>query len=189
MKRVFGAAAAAWGLTGVVALVGRAVDRLVPHALDGLTAPGLTVWHWIALAGWLGFMGYFEGYKGFQRAFSPRVVLRAMHLARNPHPLHALLAPLYVMGLIHASRRRLVTSWTLVITMVGLVVGMRHIAQPVRGLIDAGVVLGLAWGLAAIVWYVAAAMAGRPPRGDLDLPEQRAEQRADQPAELRALAG
>lgn len=170
MRRFLGAAAAAWGLAGVVAIIGRAVGRLVPHALEGLAAP-LAPWHWAALVGWVAFMAYFEGYKGFQRAFSPRVVLRAMHLARNPRPLHALLAPLYVMGLIHASRRRLVTSWLLVAMMVGLVLGVRHVAQPVRGLIDVGVILGLVWGVAAIFAFFAGALTGRPPRGGLDLPK------------------
>lgn len=169
MKRVLGAAAAAWGLAGVVGIIARAVGRLVPHALEGFAAP-LAPWHWAALVAWVGFMGYFEGYKGFQRAFSPRVVLRALHLARHPRPLHALLAPLYVMGLIHASRRRLITSWTLVATMVALVLGVRHIAQPLRGLIDVGVILGLVWGVAAIFAYLAGALTGRPPRGNLDLP-------------------
>jgi hypothetical protein len=166
---MLGAAAAAWGIAGVVGIITRAVARLVPHAVEGFTTP-LLPWHWAALAGWVGFMVYFEGYKGFQRAFSPRVVLRALHLARNPRPLHALLAPLYVMGLIHASRRRLVTGWLLVATMVGLVLGVRHVAQPVRGLIDVGVILGLVWGVAAIFAFLVGALTGRPPRGSLDLP-------------------
>jgi hypothetical protein len=173
LNRALGAAAAAWGIAGVFLIIGRAVARLAPMALDGLATTGLSVWNWIALAGWVAFMGYFEGYKGFQRAFSPRVVARALHLAKNPRPLHALLAPLYVMGLIHASRRRLITSWTLVTVMVGLVIGVRVIAQPWRGLIDVGVIFGLVWGLVAIAAFLVAALRGNLPGGALDLPRPR----------------
>ena len=106
--------------------------------------------------GWLGFMAYFEGYRGFQKAFAPRVVARTQYLARNPTALELLLAPMFAMGLIRATKKRLLVSWWLLIGVTFLVLMVRLLPQPWRGLVDAGVVLGLSWGCLAIVaWCVA----------------------------------
>ena len=168
--RPLGRLAAAWGIAGVTLLIVRALWRIVPPALDIVGEPSLGAAGWAATAAWLAFMGYFEGYKGFQRGFAPRVVVRAAHLAREPRPLHVALAPLFCIGLIHASRRRLITSWSLVAGIFALVIGVRHVAQPLRGVVDAGVVLGLAWGLAALLALAARAVAGRLPAVGADLP-------------------
>jgi hypothetical protein len=101
------------------------------------------------------------------------VVARALHLARHPRPLHLLLAPFYCMGLVHASRRRLVTSWVLVVTIASMVVAVRFLPQPWRGMVDAGVVVGLGWGLVAILVFAARALGGRPPAVALELPGPR----------------
>jgi hypothetical protein len=140
---------AAWGVIGVAALLGHALWRLVPIAVDGLRGP-LPAWAWLATAGWLGFMAYFEGYRGFQLGFAPRVVARAAEVARDPRPLRLALAPLYCMSLFAAPRRRLVVSWSLVATIVALVVGISRLGQPWRGVVDAGVVVGLGWGFVAL---------------------------------------
>lgn len=165
-----GRAAAAWGVIGVTALLLNAVVRLTPVALQGFAAYRLDAWQWALAAGNVAFMAYFEGYRGFQQGFSPRVVARALHLARHPRPLHVALAPLFCMGLVHASRRRLVTSWTLLLSIVGIVLAVRTVAQPYRGIVDAGVVVGLGWGLAAIAASAWRAMAGDPPRVSPELP-------------------
>ena len=160
--RAFGTAAAAWGLLGAAALLLNAVVRLAPVALEAFVAYRLDAWQWLLALGGVAFMGYL-GYRGFQQGFSPRVVVRALHLARNPRPLHVILAPLFCMGLIHASRRRLVASWVLLVSIVGIVLVVRRLPQPYRGIIDVGVVFGLGWlvALAAFAW---AAVVGSPPR-------------------------
>jgi hypothetical protein len=165
-----GAAAATWGLVGVAALLLRAIWRLAPIARQAFTGPPLRPTAWVIAAGWLAFMAYFEGYQGFQRGFAPRVVVRAVHLAAHPRPLHALLAPLYCMGLVHATRRRMITGWSVVTGIIALVLAVSRVAQPSRGIVDAGVVLGLAWGLAAIVVFAVRALLGAPPRAAADLP-------------------
>jgi hypothetical protein len=168
-----GLAAAAWGLAGVGALLTQAIWRLTPHAVDAFARHRLTPLQWLAAAAGVAFMGFFEGYKGFQRGFSPRVVVRAIHLSKNPRPLHVALAPLFSMGLLHASRRRLVASWSIVVAVFLAVVLVHRVAQPWRGIIDAGVVVGLAWGLAAVVAFTVRAVAGRPPAVAADLPPGR----------------
>ena len=155
--RPIGLVAAGWGVLGVAALLTRAIWRLSPVAVDGLSA-GLPVWGWLAAAGWIAFMAYFEGYRGFQRGFAPRVVARAAELARSPSPLRVLLAPLYCMSLFAAARRRMIVSWTLLAGIVALIVGVARLAQPVRGVVDAGVVVGLGWGLGAVVVLAACAV-------------------------------
>jgi hypothetical protein len=131
----------------------------LPIAAEGLGA-GLSAWAWLATAAWVGFMAYFEGYRGFQHGFSPRVVNRAVELSRDPGWLRTALAPLYCMSLFSAERRRLIVSWTLIVMIIGLVVGVSQLDQPARGIIDAGVVVGLGWGLAALLVCAAVRLIG-----------------------------
>ncbi len=145
-----GTAAALWGFLGVVALLGRGIWRLVPPALEILRAD-LTPLTWAATACWIAFMAYSEGYRGFQRSFSPRVVARAVELARAPTVLRAVLAPLYCMSLFAAARRRMIVGWCLLVGIVILVLAVSRLAQPWRGIVDAGVVVGLSWGLVSLV--------------------------------------
>jgi hypothetical protein len=168
-----GVAAAVWGLAGTTLLLSQAVWRMLPVVAEAFTQHRLGPAHWAGAVAGVVLMGFYEGYKGFQRGFSPRVVVRALHLARNPRPLHALLAPLFCMGLLHASRRRLVASWTILGLVVAAVAAVRTVPQPARGIVDLGVVVGLAWGLVALVAFACRAAAGRPPRAAPDLPGPR----------------
>lgn len=165
-----GAFAAIWGLLGVSCLLLNAAGRLLPLAIEGLTAHAIDPWQWALTVGWVGTMAWSEGYRGFQRGFSPRVVARAIHLARHPRALHVALAPLFCMGLIHASKRRLIASWILVVAIVAMVAAVRFLPQPWRGIVDAGVVVGLGWGLLATLAFAVRALLGRPPRVPLELP-------------------
>ncbi len=165
-----GVLAATWGVLGVIALIGNAVVRLTPVALEAVIAGRLGALQWTLLAGNVAFMAFSEGYRGFQRGFAPRVVSRAVHLAANPRPHLVVLAPLFCMGLVHASRRRLITSWSLTSGIVVLVMLVRLLEQPWRGIVDAGVVAGLVWGLVALVAFAARAVAGRPPAMAVELP-------------------
>lgn len=164
-----------WGIAGVVALLGDAIWRLAPLALDAI-ARGFTPVEIAVGATWIAIAAYAEGYRGFQRQFSPRVVARAIHLTAHPRPLFVAVAPLYCMGLVHATRRRLVTSWTLTASIIVLVVLVRYLGRW-RGIVDAGVVIGLGWGIVAIFYYVGVAAAGRPLPVSPDAPV-----RTDEPA-------
>src|SRR5262245_2697680 len=141
-----------WGVLGFAALLGQAIYRLSGVALAGLRMPFDAI-HWAALTTWVVFAAWSEGYRAFQKQVAPRVVARAQYLTRHPRALFAALAPLYCMGLIHATRRRLVTSWCVLLGIVGLVIAVRQLHQPWRGIVDAGVVIGLAWGVVAIAVY------------------------------------
>jgi hypothetical protein len=159
----------AWGIGGVVLLLAQALARLAPLAWEAVQA-GLSGLQWTILAVWVVANAHAEGYRGFHRRFSPRVVARALHLSSHPRGTLVLLAPLYCMSLVHASRRGLIVARVLVLAIVLLVVSVRMLDQPWRGIVDAGVVVGLGIGTLSLLGFVALAIAGRPPAIDPDLP-------------------
>lgn len=137
---------ALWGVSGVALLLGSAIYRLAPLAWEALNSR-LCWHHMIFLLLALTFMAYFEGYRAFQQGFSPRVAARARYLWTHSNLVHAAFAPLFCMGYFHAPRRRRITSISVTAGIIILVVLVRLLPQPWRGIIDAGVVVGLAWGL------------------------------------------
>lgn len=140
---------AIWGVLGLSLLFGSALYRLYPYAHELYGMP--FGWgRWIALVASLVFMGYAEGYKGFHLKFSPRVAARALYLKRHPTLVRVLFAPLFCMGYFHATRKRKMVSYCLTAMIIGLIVLVRKLDQPWRGIVDAGVVLGLGWGLVSI---------------------------------------
>ncbi len=159
---------AVWGIVGVLALLGNAIYRLTPYAVE-LHDASLSIVELVALIAWVGFNAYAEGYRAFHQNFAPRVVARARTL-RGAALVHKLAAPLYCMGLFHATRRRMIVAWSVTAGIVGIVIVVRQLAQPWRGIIDAGVVLGLAIGVVSILYYSARALAGQSMPVPPDLP-------------------
>lgn len=141
-----------WGIGGVLLLLSFAVYRLFPMAAD-LLQYRLTLLHWGALLFSIGYMAWAEGYKGFFTSFAPRVVVRATYLRNHPRPLHVALAPLFCMGYIHATRKRQLMSIGLTTMIVMLVLLVRLVPQPWRGIVDAGVVVGLLIGILSILHF------------------------------------
>lgn len=166
---IFGAI---WGLTGICLLLGSAVYRLAPLAIDGFSY-AFSWYHWLSLFIIVLFMAYAEGYRGFQKGFSPRVVARALYLKNHPRILHALLAPFFCMGFFHATRRRKLASVSLTSGVIVLILLVRLIPQPWRGIIDTGVVIGLAWGLVALVIFAFQAFTAKEFGCSPEVPEQR----------------
>ena len=148
-------------MVGVLAIILRAVYRLTPKAAELLTGDSLTGFELVFLLVWAGFMAYAEGYKGFHKAFSPRVVLRLHVLAERPSILGWVFAPLVGMGLLKATRKRLIVSWCLVLGIVALVSFVSTLAYPYRSIVDLGVVLGLLLGSLSLVVHYIRAVGGR----------------------------
>lgn len=143
---------AIWGVIGVIALLLFAVYRLAPFVSE-LLQNQLTVWQWLAIIAWTTFMLYTEGYQAFQKQFAPRVVARAQYLARHGTIKQAILAPLFCVGYFAASSKRIIVAYSLAVGIIGLIAIVHFIPQPWRGIIDIGVVLGLAYGIVCIVWF------------------------------------
>lgn len=151
-SRLLGWFGALWGLTGVLLLLGFALWRLAPLAAEGL-GMRLSGLQWVFLVAFVAFMAYAEGFRGFQRAFSPRVAARARHLRDHPTPTRALLAPFFCMAYFAAPRRRRISAYALTAGVILLVVLVQRLEQPWRGLVDAGVVIGLGWGFLSTLLY------------------------------------
>jgi len=158
-----------WGVLGFVALLANAVRRLVPYAIEAIEM-GMTTGQWIAYVGYGVFMAYTEGYRGFHRQASPRVVARGVYLANRPTVLRVVLAPLFCMALFAATPRRLIVRWALLLVIVGLIVLVRMLEQPWRGIVDVGVVIGLAMGAVSTLYFLIRAYLGAPPELDPEVP-------------------
>ncbi len=152
MKRLTGIIGSLWGVAGVLLLLGAAVYRLGIRAAEAFAIPW-TPLQWVVFIAVLGVMAYSEGYRGFYRSFSPRVAARARHLRDHPVLGHVVFAPLFCMGYIHATRRRQMISLLMTIGIIGLVLLVRLLSQPWRGIVDAGVVVGLACGIVSVLWF------------------------------------
>lgn len=160
-----------WGVAGVLLLLGQASWRLGTLAWEALQM-GLTQLQWAICLSWIVVNAYAEGYRAFQLRFSPRVVARALHLARNPRPLHVAFAPLFCMGFFHASKRGMILAWGTTIMVLCFILLLRYVPQPWRGIVDGGVVVALLWGsVAIVVYYVRAFFMNRAPNAPALLPE------------------
>lgn len=141
-----------WGIFGVIAFLGFAVFRLVPRVLE-MSSFSLTGFQWLALLTFVPYMAYAEGYKGFYLNFSPRIIARANYLRQQQSIFLMILAPVFCMGYIYATRKRIITSCLVTSAIVGAVLLVSMAPQPLRGIIDAGVVVGLMIGIAAILLF------------------------------------
>jgi len=145
-----GMVGAIWGVIGVAMLLMLAISRLLGIVHESLLLP----WHWYhyaALAISVLGMAFFEGYRGFQRGFSPRVAARARHVRENPRKRFVVLGPLFCASYFHARRRRQITAISVTLGISVLIAAMRHVAQPWRGIVDAGVLVGLVWGVVSLI--------------------------------------
>ncbi|MGE3728875.1 MAG: hypothetical protein AB7I41_25230, partial [Candidatus Sericytochromatia bacterium] len=129
--------AATWGLFGFTALIGEAFYKVMPYVVE-LFQTRLSPLHWAALLGWVGFMAYSEGYRGFQMHYSPRFAARLRWLRDHANLKQALLAPLFCMCFFGTTRKRKIVAYCLTGGIFLLVVGMKFLSQPWRGIVDVG---------------------------------------------------
>jgi hypothetical protein len=149
---VLGSLGAVWGISGFSLLLGQAIVRLTLVAIEIFSQP-LHWYHWLGLLLIVGSMAYFEGYRGFQKGVSPRVAARARYLVYHPRALHVLLGPLFCVGYFYSSKRRKTVAISLTIGIIVLILLVRLLDQPWRGIVDAGVVVGLSWGLVSLLIF------------------------------------
>jgi hypothetical protein len=167
---MIGILGALWGLVGFSTLLAYTIFRLTPVAVDTFSYD-LHWYHWVVLVINTLFMAYFEGYRGFQKGFSPRVAARAKHIRNHPNIFHALLGPLYCASYIHTSKRRKIATYSLTIGIIILIILVRQLDQPWRGIVDAGVVVGLTWGLVSLLIFSVLAFTSKDFDYSPELPE------------------
>lgn len=161
-----------WGVLGVMLLLSSGVWRVFPHAVEPLRADvGMSAFHATLYVACIVFNAYTEGYKAFQLVITPRVLARAQWLTDNPDRVHPLLAPVFVGGFFGMQRRALIVRYVVLVVIVGVIIGMKFMPQPWRGIIDAGVVVGLGWGVVAMGIGLLRMVGGRMPEADPQLPE------------------
>ncbi len=148
LGRAVATVGALWAVGGVVGLLVWAVVRLARIFLDAFEHP-FAWYHWAALLAIVPFMAWSEGLRGFQLRFSPRVAERAMTVRRQPTLRRVVLAPLFAAGYFEGTRRERLGVYLGTAGIVVLVVIVHRLAQPWRGILDAGVVVGLTWGTIA----------------------------------------
>lgn len=149
-----------WAVLGVVLLIGQALWRLMPFAWEAVSG-SLSTFQWSVCIGWVVVNAYSEGYKGFHKKFSPKVTRRAMNLAKGPSWLRVVFAAPYSMGLFAADRRTKTVGWAVVLLIVAAILLVRRLDQPWRGIIDAGVVVGLVLGLLSLFVHAASVWSKR----------------------------
>ncbi|MDA0823095.1 MAG: hypothetical protein O3C28_11820 [Proteobacteria bacterium] len=142
----------AWAVAGFTSILVLAMQRMAPYAIEALSS-SLSDVHLSVLIGNILAMAYYEGYKGFQCSFSPRFAARAQSLMSELSWPRVLLAPLFCMGFFAAPRRRIASAIILSVAIIVLVLIFRELPQPWRGILDAGVVVGLAWGCVATIYF------------------------------------
>ena len=164
-----GAIGAIWGIGGIGFVLIWAIKRLSIIVIEGFMF--CFAWHhWIVLTLIVLFMSYSEGYKGFQMQFSPRLAARALYLWKNPKLIHILFAPFFCAAFFHTTIKRKIIVYTMTIGIVILVVFVSHLEQPWRGIIDLGVIVGLAWGIVTMVIECIKAFFSNTPTASPELP-------------------
>jgi hypothetical protein len=155
---VLGAVAVTWAIVGWAGALAFAIARLSMIAIEGLS-DGLTPLQFAVLVVNTAALGWAEGYRGFQQKFSPRAVARVLYLRSNATLTRAALAPLFCVGFLGATPRLLRVTWIGTALIVLAVLLVQRLPQPWRGIVDAGVVLGLSWGLVSFLVMTRAALA------------------------------
>lgn len=151
MFRLAGSLSFWWGVGGVALLLLFALCRLAPHAIASLSYE----WEWWQVSvviAWCVFMVVSEGYDGFQRRIIPRIYLRARSLREEGKVWQRVLAPLYCLNYLSSTKKRMFVAYVALALIILAVVVVHSLSQPLRGMIDWGVIAGLGYGLIALIW-------------------------------------
>ena len=162
--------AGTWGVLGVFAILFNGVKRLVPIAAEPFASGNFSPASWMCYASFAGFMAYAEGYKGFQTKFCPFVIKRARVLGETGNLLHKIFAAPFCMGLIHATRRRKILSWSLLVGIFGISQVAKRLSFPLNSIVDGGAVVGLSWGCLSLLRQYIHALRGGNIDVDAELP-------------------
>lgn len=159
-----------WAVVGILGLLAQAQLRLGKIAWEAVVSGGLTQSQALTCLSWVMLNAYLEGYRGFHRRFVPRVVARANHLATVPDAFPRWLGPIYAMAYVRAAPRAQYAAWGVTAAVLIAIFFVRQIDQPWRGIIDAGVVVGLLIGSVSLVLAAAQCLLGKTPSADPALP-------------------
>lgn len=161
-----------WGVLGPMALLSSGVWRVFPYAIEPLLTPAsLSVLHIVLYVVSIIFNAWTEGYRAFQKMIVPRILARAQWLTDNPERVNPILAPLFVAGFFAMQKRAIIVRYTFLVVIICVIIGMKFMPQPWRGIINAGVVVGLGWGVVAMGVGLIQLFRGVVPDADPQLPD------------------
>lgn len=146
------------------------VARVTPHALEPVLNGSMNALHWALYVFMIVFNAWTEGFRTFQKVIAPRVLARACYVAENPERVSPLWTPIFVAGFYAMERRALIVRYIVLFVIVGVIVGMRFVPQPWRGIVDAGVAVGLGWGVVAMLVGLVRVLRGWRSDADPQLP-------------------
>lgn len=161
-----------WGILQVVSIVGNAIRRVLPIAMQPFEEDNLKPFEWALYVTWSFYMIYMEGYKAFQCKFSPLVAKRAFKLVDHASPLNIVFAGPYSMGMMDSTKKRKYISWGVTAGVFGIVKVVKMLPYPYRSIVDAGVVAGLSYGTVSILYFASKAMLGIPIDIDPEFPDK-----------------
>ena len=161
-NKIFAILGLTWCLSFICAILLFAIMRLFSVTMDAFNNFPFFWYHWVTLVVVVIFMAHSEGYRGFQQNFSPRVVARAKFLYSHPEPVLIFLAPIFLVGYIHINPTRQRNIVLLTVGILVLIFLIRFLPQPWRGIVDAGVVVGLTWGLVSLFICGIRSLGSRP---------------------------
>ena len=161
---------AIWGVGGILLLLGFAVFKVSPPAIELLSLQ-LQWYHWIFLILNTSLVLYYKGHRALQKAFIPRVAARARFLSDNPTLHRTILAPLFCMGYFYIARRKQIVTIALTCFMIGVIMLVRLLDQPWRGIVDLGVGSALAWAFISLIFYTMKAFSAEGLNHSIQLPD------------------
>lgn len=178
-----------WGMGGLLSLLLVALKYTVPSALEPLLRGGglgfFSPLQWCAYVASIVIIAYGQGNKCIQRKFAPLVVKRACTIDTNYKSngfFRYLFAPLYSMGLLTATKERLIKSYSLVFGTAALQVAVHRNMIPLLSSVNhpkllsiwnAGFAAGFGWGALSLVYlYLTCLKTGTTPKYDKCLPKK-----------------
>mmetsp|Transcript_14940 Transcript_14940/g.22982 ORF Transcript_14940/g.22982 Transcript_14940/m.22982 type:complete len:264 (+) Transcript_14940:153-944(+) len=170
-----------WGTGGTLCLLLQAFKYNLPSALEPLRQGGMVFspLQWSIYAATVVIFALGQGNRCLQLKFAPLVVKRACSLDdKNSNAIvHGLLAPLYVMGLFHGTKQRLIKSYSLIFGTAALQIALQKGmvlsgASQSLSILNAGFAAGFGWGIVSLAClYLSSMLTGKTPNYDAGFPE------------------
>ena len=142
-----------WAIVVVLGVLLFAVFRLAQHSWVALQMPLGWLEYSVLLINTL-FMAYSEGYKGFHLSFAPRFAARVKYVYQQGQGVQLWLSPLFCFGYFGTTKAKQVVAFALTILLICVIVLMGYMPQPWRGVVDAGVVVGLSIGVLSMLYWL-----------------------------------
>ena len=146
MNNLLGIIGYIWGFLGISYMILHGLSCMIPYVIE-LDFRLFKWYHMISFFGVIIILGYSEGYKGFQKSFSPRTANRLYNIFLKPTFFRVFFSPFISMGFIESSKKLKYISYGLLLMIVMFILLIGKLNDPWRGIIDAGVIVGLSWGL------------------------------------------